>query len=217
MNLNPLPPEREAKQMVKYMGGAEAILEKAHEDYEKGNYQWAAKVTNLVIYADPENKEARALCRRSLTQLGYQSESGAWRNEYLTGALELKEDVDLFSIESADSSELSAQMNGEMLLDYLSIHTISTKKQQTGMVKFTDDWQLSNGQIHSLTTTYFIDYWQGILTYYPISSDKEEVTLIYEGKRLTFLQQMLDSSGETRNWSMLFKADTNNYFNIMEP
>lgn len=217
VNLNPLPPEREAKQMVKYMGGAEAILEKAHEDYEKGNYQWAAKVTNLVIYADPENKEARALCRRSLTQLGYQSESGAWRNEYLTGALELKEDVDLFSIESADSSELSAQMNGEMLLDYLSIHTISTKKQQTGMVKFTDDWQLSNGQIHSLTTTYFIDYWQGILTYYPISSDKEEVTLIYEGKRLAFLQQMLDSSGEPRNWSMLSKADTNNYFNIMEP
>ncbi|HFC9214942.1 TPA: alkyl/aryl-sulfatase [Enterococcus faecium] len=217
VNLNPLPPEREAKQMVKYMGGAEAILEKAHEDYEKGNYQWAAKVTNLVIYADPENKEARAFCRRSLTQLGYQSESGAWRNEYLTGALELKEDVDLFSIESADSSELSAQMNGEMLLDYLSIHTISTKKQQTGMVKFTDDWQLSNGQIHSLTTTYFIDYWQGILTYYPISSDKEEVTLIYEGKRLAFLQQMLDSSGEPRNWSMLFKADTNNYFNIMEP
>ncbi|MCO7396268.1 hypothetical protein NI447_02305 [Enterococcus lactis] len=85
------------------------------------------------------------------------------------------------------------------------------------MVKFTDDWQLSNGQIHSLTTTYFIDYWQGILTYYPISSDKEEVTLIYEGKRLAFLQQMLDSSGEPRNWSMLFKADTNNYFNIMEP
>ena len=39
----------------------------------------------------------------------------------------------------------------------------------------------------------------------------------YEGKRLAFLQQMLDSSGEPRNWSMLFKADTNNYFNIMEP
>ncbi|MDT2735721.1 alkyl sulfatase dimerization domain-containing protein [Enterococcus pseudoavium] len=64
------------------MGGAAAILTKANEDYQKGAYRGVAKVTNLIVFADPENQKARQLCQKALTQLGYQAESGTWRNEY---------------------------------------------------------------------------------------------------------------------------------------
>jgi alkyl sulfatase BDS1-like metallo-beta-lactamase superfamily hydrolase len=46
-----------------------------------------------VVFADPANKEARALGADALEQLGYQSEAATWRNAYLLGALELREGV----------------------------------------------------------------------------------------------------------------------------
>ena len=60
------------------------------KDFDKGEYQWVAQITNTLVYADPENKDARYLCADALEQLGYQAESGAWRNAYLTGAYELR-------------------------------------------------------------------------------------------------------------------------------
>jgi alkyl sulfatase BDS1-like metallo-beta-lactamase superfamily hydrolase len=43
-----------------------------------------------VVFAEPENTEARALGADALEQLGYQSESATWRNAYLQGARELR-------------------------------------------------------------------------------------------------------------------------------
>ena len=68
------------------MGGARAILEKARVDYARGNYRWVAQVMNKVVFADPNNKAARELEADAFEQLGYQAESGPWRNAYLTGA-----------------------------------------------------------------------------------------------------------------------------------
>lgn len=39
--------------------------------------------------ADPGNREARKLEANALEQLGYQAESGPWRDFYLMGAQEL--------------------------------------------------------------------------------------------------------------------------------
>jgi len=52
-----------------------------------------AQVVNHVVFADPDNAEARALQAEVLEQLGYQAESGPWRNFYLTGAHELRHPV----------------------------------------------------------------------------------------------------------------------------
>lgn len=41
--LDELPPEEAAKKFVDYMGGADAILKKAKEDYDRGNYRWVAR------------------------------------------------------------------------------------------------------------------------------------------------------------------------------
>ena len=90
VDLNKLFPEESAKKFVAYMGGEEKVLKKAYKDYELGEYQWVAEVTKQVIYANPDNKEAKYLCADALEQLGYIAESGPWRNEYLVGAQELR-------------------------------------------------------------------------------------------------------------------------------
>ncbi|GIR35768.1 MAG: hypothetical protein CM15mP49_11530 [Actinomycetota bacterium] len=48
------------------------------------------QVMNHAVFADPNNAEARNLQADAFEQLGYQSESGTWRNAYLTAARELR-------------------------------------------------------------------------------------------------------------------------------
>ena len=84
--LHTLPPEEAAGRYVEFMGGADAALEKAQAAFERGEYRWVAEVVNHLVFADPENKDARSLQANALEQLGYQSESGPWRNFYLTGS-----------------------------------------------------------------------------------------------------------------------------------
>jgi len=89
-NLNPLPPEQSAIRYIEYMGGAEKVLQKAVVSFEKGDYRWVAEVLNHLVFADPHNSDAKKLLAKAYDQLGYQSESGPWRDEYLTAAFELR-------------------------------------------------------------------------------------------------------------------------------
>ena len=52
-----------------------------------------AEVVNHVVFADPTTGGPRALQADALEQLGYQAESGPWRNFYLTAAQELRSGV----------------------------------------------------------------------------------------------------------------------------
>ena len=49
-----------------------------------------AQITNTLVFADPEDTDARYLCADALEQLGYQAESGPWRSAYLCAAQELR-------------------------------------------------------------------------------------------------------------------------------
>jgi len=91
--LNALPTAQAAVRYVEYMGGAKAILERAREDFERGEYRWVAEVMNHVVMAEPGNIPARTLLADTHEQLGYQAESGPWRNFYLSGAYELRQGV----------------------------------------------------------------------------------------------------------------------------
>ena len=92
-DLNPLPRAEEAKKQVEYMGGANAVIRRARDDFKAGQYRWVARVTSQLVFADPSNKEARELGADALEQLGYQSEAATWRNAYLLGAYELRNGV----------------------------------------------------------------------------------------------------------------------------
>jgi len=89
-HLNPLPPAEAGEKYVAAMGGAEKVIEQGRAAYDRGDYRWAATLLNHLVFAEPENAEASALLAATYDQLGYQAESGPWRDVYLTGAYELR-------------------------------------------------------------------------------------------------------------------------------
>jgi alkyl sulfatase BDS1-like metallo-beta-lactamase superfamily hydrolase len=91
--LHPLPPEAAGRKYVAFMGGAESLLAQARQSFAAGEYRWVAQVVNHLVFADPDNRDARELQADALEQLGYQAESGPWRNFYLSAAKELRDGV----------------------------------------------------------------------------------------------------------------------------
>jgi alkyl sulfatase BDS1-like metallo-beta-lactamase superfamily hydrolase len=89
-NLNSLPPVEAGQRYVDLAGGADALLEKASAAYEKGEYRWTAELLNHLVFAEPDNAQAKGLLANTYDQLGYQAESGPWRDVYLTAAYELR-------------------------------------------------------------------------------------------------------------------------------
>ncbi len=93
-NLNPHPPVAQAERYVKLAGGAQRMLDNAAQAYADGDYRWVATVMNHLVFAQPDHETARAYLAGAYEQLGYQAESGMWRNYYLTAAHELREGFD---------------------------------------------------------------------------------------------------------------------------
>ncbi|PKE29616.1 hypothetical protein CWS43_16410 [Rahnella sp. AA] len=143
--LDELPPEEAAKKFVDYMGGADNILKKAKEDFDKGNYRWVAQVVSKVVFADPKNEAARNLEADALEQLGYQAESGPWRNFYLTGAQELRNGVQKLPTPNTASPDTVKAMSPEMFFDYLGVH-INGEKAANAKAVFNVDLGSDGGK-----------------------------------------------------------------------
>lgn len=121
VNLNPLMPSDSAKKWVEYLGDVDNVLQMAKADFDKGEYQWVAEVTNTIVFADPTNTDARLLCADALEQLGYQAESGPWRNEYLTAAQELRHGNANFTASTKSTGDMVKVLSAPMLFDYMAI------------------------------------------------------------------------------------------------
>ena len=149
VNLNPLMPSESAKKWVEYLGDVDDVLRMAKADFEKGEYQWVAQITNTLVYADPANEAARLLCADALEQMGYQAESGPWRNAYLTAALELRHgNQALNAAQPKTSAGFLMEMTYDMLFDYMAIRM---DKQMLAEHDFTMNVTLMDvGQQHVL-------------------------------------------------------------------
>lgn len=115
------PPEQAAARYVDYMGGPGAVLDRARESFEAGDYRWVAEVVGHVVFADPGNIDARELQAAALEQLGYQAESGPWRSFYLTGALELRHGVGESAAPAAAAAGLVAALPAEAVLQLVGV------------------------------------------------------------------------------------------------
>ena len=120
-NLDPLPPAAAARKAVEYMGGAQAVIARAREDFRRGEYRWVASVMKEVVFADPGNREARELAADVLEQLGYQAEAGTWRNEYLVGALELRSGPPKLRAPSTLTADTLAALSLDNFFDLLGV------------------------------------------------------------------------------------------------
>ena len=92
-NLDPHPPEAAGKRYVDAIGGIDNVLQKARQAIADGDYRWSAELLSHAVFAEPSNTTVRQLLADSYDQLGYQAESGPWRDVYLSGASELRHGI----------------------------------------------------------------------------------------------------------------------------
>ena len=129
VNLDPLAPVPAGKKYVEYMGGADAVMDKAKQDYEAGDYRWVTQVLHHLVFAQPENEPARVLAADAMEQLGYQAECATWRNAYLQGAKELRVGAPKPPPGGVGliSPKVVAMMPLEMFLDFLAVRVNGPK------------------------------------------------------------------------------------------
>jgi alkyl sulfatase BDS1-like metallo-beta-lactamase superfamily hydrolase len=120
-NLDPLPTAPAAKKALEYMGGADAALRRARDDYARGEFRWVAHVASQIVFAEPANQEARNLAADALEQLGYQAESATWRNAYLQGAMELRFGVPKVPGAAIASPDVISALTLDMYFDFLGV------------------------------------------------------------------------------------------------
>ena len=140
-HLHPLPPEAAGRKYVEFMGGADAVVEKARASVAAGEYRWAAEVLSHVVFADPAHRAARELAADALEQLGYQAESSVWRNFYLSGAQELRSGVPQRPTKRGFAPDMAAAMTPAMFFDYLAVRLNGPKAAARRMefnIHFTD-------------------------------------------------------------------------------
>jgi alkyl sulfatase BDS1-like metallo-beta-lactamase superfamily hydrolase len=120
-NLDPLPPADTAVRYVELMGGAPVVLAKAQEAFDRGEYRWVAELLNHLVFAQPNNIEAKALLAVTYDQLGYQAESGPWRDVYLSGAYELRHGVTADAVDMASAKDLLKQTPVQRFFDTMGV------------------------------------------------------------------------------------------------
>jgi alkyl sulfatase BDS1-like metallo-beta-lactamase superfamily hydrolase len=141
VNLDPLPPVEAGKKYVEYMGGADAILERATKDFAKGEFRFVAQAVSHLVFAEPDNQSARALLADTFEQLGYAAESATWRNAYLFGAQELRQGMPKAPPRAAMPRETLAALRTEQLWDVLGVRLNGPKAEGKHIVlnwSFTD-------------------------------------------------------------------------------
>lgn len=221
IHLAELTPSDYAQKLVAYLGDTDAVLAMAKADFENGEYQWVAQITNTLVYADPGNTDARYLCADALEQLGYQAESGPWRNAYLCAAQELRSGTNVDpATRSSGSQDAIAHMTPEMILDYLGILVDTTKVPE---LTFTANIILPGGN-------YVLHVKNGVLLYQKgVQADDADVTWTTNRMGLLSIIQknpdnvaaLITQEGDTTYLAQLMDAVTvmtdYRYFNIIEP
>ena len=223
-NLNPLPPTEEGKKYVEAIGGEEAVMEKAKEAYNQGEYRWTATLLNNLVFANPNHKAAHQLLADTCSQLGYQAESGPWRNFYLTGAQELTDGIAGKGKTSSNIARMSQNLSLEMLFDMLAIQIngekaadkdiiinvslTDTKEQATLILK---NGALSNriGILHAAPTVSLKGDKQTIYTSF---TQPESIMANMQAKKLSVTGRL----ESLKDLFAIFEAP-DSYFNIIEP
>jgi alkyl sulfatase BDS1-like metallo-beta-lactamase superfamily hydrolase len=120
-NLIPLSPKDSAPLYVEMMGGAGRIIAKSKELMAQGKYLHATEILNRLVFAEPENREARGLLADAFEQLGYRAESTSVRNTFLQGAFELRNGQPTGSAPRTAGPDVVRAMSTENWLDFLGI------------------------------------------------------------------------------------------------
>ena len=83
---NPITLQERGSKIVSGFGGLNATLGEIERSLDNGEYNWAAELSTYLIYAFPDNKQAKLLKADALRKLGSENPTSGGRNWYLTQA-----------------------------------------------------------------------------------------------------------------------------------
>ncbi|HEY5857149.1 MAG TPA: alkyl sulfatase dimerization domain-containing protein [Aldersonia sp.] len=156
------PPVESAKRHVEFMGGADEVLRKARASFEDGDFRWVAQVLDYVIFAEPDNAEAKALQAGTFDQLAYGAENGTWRNFYLMGAYELRHGS-VGTPTTAASADMLSALTVSQLFDAVALRVDGPSCWDA---RITLDWNVTDDGIVHRT-----ELRNGVLVHYDLTGD----------------------------------------------
>ena len=156
--LIPLSPKDSAPLYVEMMGGADKILAKGRELFNEGRYLHAQELVNKLVFAQPNNQDAKDLLADVWEQIGYQQESPSVRNSFLAGAYELRSGIPAGAAPKGTGPDMIRGMTTGLWLDFLGVRLESEKVEgQSYVINFvTPDngekyvIELSNGTLTNI-------------------------------------------------------------------
>lgn len=125
VTLHPHPPVESSRRFVEFVG-AEKILAEGRRAFGAADYRWAVQVLHPLVFAQPDNQEAKDLQADAYEQMGYQAEGPQWRGIFLTAAKELREGVAPAAFVTASKDTILA-MPIDILFDFAAVHLIGDK------------------------------------------------------------------------------------------
>ena len=158
-NLWAHPPEAAAARYVSAMGGRDGALAVARRAWDDGDYRWCVEVGKHLVFADPEDVDARALLADALEQIGFGAENGTWRNAFLAGAAELRSGN--FGTPVSTSADLLNALTVDQVLDSIAVRIDGPRAWDEHLSiawHIVDDDRISvielrNGALHHRTVT----------------------------------------------------------------
>ncbi|MFI5501304.1 alkyl/aryl-sulfatase [Nocardia asteroides] len=155
-------PVDSAVRHLDFMGGAGEVIAKARKAFDDGDFRWVAQVLNYVIFAEPDNDEAKALQADTFEQLGFGSENGTWRNFFLMGAYELRHGA-VGTPTVAASPDITGELTVEQVFDAISLRVDGPRSWSAQIVI---DWHLTDtGIVHRTQLR------NGVLVHFDVEND----------------------------------------------
>jgi alkyl sulfatase BDS1-like metallo-beta-lactamase superfamily hydrolase len=115
------------------MGGPNAILDKARDLHDSGDYQLATEILNKLVQAEPANGAAKDALADAFEQIGYQQENPGLRNSFLAGAYELRSGIPQGTAVSSAGPDVIRAMSTELFLNFLAIRMDSRRAGSLAM------------------------------------------------------------------------------------
>jgi alkyl sulfatase BDS1-like metallo-beta-lactamase superfamily hydrolase len=120
VSLHPHTPVDSAQRYVDFIG-ADAILAEGRRAFEAADYRWVAELLHKLVFAQPDNQEARELQADAYEQMGYQAEGPQWRGVFLCAARELRDGVQPAPFTTA-SEDTILGMPVDIFFDFVGVH-----------------------------------------------------------------------------------------------
>ncbi len=170
VHLHPLPPREAANCYMQYIPASGGnLLNAAQMAYADGKYRWVVEILEHVINAQPDNTAAWELQADAYEQMGYQAESGVWRNFFLTAALRGR-DVNVRNYLATPATgtftpDVLAALTADLLMNYYA--TLIDGPAAGKSPRIVINWKIANPggsqeDWHMVLENGVLNHWPGV-------------------------------------------------------